>query len=145
MLRHDQPVDFQPLHPHLDIDKLIEDTPNFERVWKVDCNSIDKNGLADFEKLVLFHVVLGGRPLVVEGFHELLDGTVFSEKWMRQQYSAKSKLIPLLLLPVSIPTNGCNSGSRPRPGQGDQFASDNRALHEEPTTPREPDHFFQLQ
>jgi hypothetical protein len=40
-------------------------------------------------------VVLTGRPLVVEGFQQRWNKVLFSEKWLRGQYSSKGKLAHL--------------------------------------------------
>jgi hypothetical protein len=82
---------FEPISPDLNITDLVESTPNFEFVSRINCNSIDTNGLESFEKLVWLHVVRGGKPLVVEGFNRRLDSHVFTEKWLRRHYADKSK------------------------------------------------------
>lgn len=83
---------FEPFPPNLDIGDLVDSTPNFNFAWRITCDSIDENPREDFEQLVLFHVILGGRPLVIEGFQERLDKFLFSEKWLRQNCAGKSKL-----------------------------------------------------
>ncbi|EKG21317.1 Transcription factor jumonji/aspartyl beta-hydroxylase [Macrophomina phaseolina MS6] len=35
-----------------------------------------------FEKLVLLHVVLGGKPLVIDGFEDVLDPWTFTPEWL---------------------------------------------------------------
>ena len=81
---------FEPISPNLDVSSLVESTPNFEYVVRIHCDSIDKLGLESFEKLVQLHVVLGGKPLVIEGFDQRLDPSIFSEEWLRENYSKKS-------------------------------------------------------
>ncbi|KAL4870625.1 hypothetical protein BDV12DRAFT_165498 [Aspergillus spectabilis] len=82
---------FEPLSPDLDVGDLIRSTPNFEEVVRIHCDAIDENGLENFEKLVLLHVIVRGLPLVVEGFDRKLDKAIFSEKWLRNHYSAKQE------------------------------------------------------
>lgn len=80
---------FEPISPDLDVADLIDSTPSFEEVVRIHCDAIDENGLENFEKLVLLHVIVRGLPLVVEGFDKKLDRAVFSEKWLSNHYSAK--------------------------------------------------------
>jgi len=89
---------FEPIPPDLDVAALVESTPNFEYVVRIHCNSIDEHGLDNFDKLVRLHVILGGKPLVIEGFHERLDRSVFSERWLRSHHSSRSKSTSLVLL-----------------------------------------------
>ncbi|KAL3473745.1 hypothetical protein BJX99DRAFT_191176 [Aspergillus californicus] len=82
---------FEPLSPDLDVSELVKSAPNFEEVVRIHCDAIDENGLENFEKLVLLHVIFRGLPLVVEGFDKKLDTSIFSEKWLRDHYSAKQE------------------------------------------------------
>ncbi|KAF4163796.1 hypothetical protein CNMCM6936_000263 [Aspergillus lentulus] len=97
---------FEPIPPDLDVAALVESTANFEYVVRIHCNSIDEHGLDNFDKLVRLHVILGGKPLVIEGFHERLDRSVFSEKWLRNHHSTKKEIARNLTtknnLPLSI-------------------------------------------
>jgi hypothetical protein len=43
-----------------------------------------------FEKLVLLHVVIGGKPLIIDGFHEKLDPWIFNTRWLRDNHGDKS-------------------------------------------------------
>ncbi|PYH41801.1 putative JmjC domain protein [Aspergillus saccharolyticus JOP 1030-1] len=94
---------FEPLSPDLDVKALVESTPNFEYVTRIHCNTIDANGLDDFEKLVALLVVRLGKPLVVEGFDKRLDNTLFSEKWLRGHYSAKTEYARNLSTKTDLP------------------------------------------
>jgi hypothetical protein len=82
---------FEPISPDVDIAALVDSTPNFEYAHRIDCHSIDDLGLEKFEKMVLGLVILGGKPLVIGGFNERLNGSIFSAKWLRSRYSKKSK------------------------------------------------------
>ncbi|KAJ5542013.1 hypothetical protein N7461_008016 [Penicillium sp. DV-2018c] len=89
MPAHRTRLAFEPLSPRLDIDRVVETTPNFEFAVKITCDAVDEFPLEQFERLVLYHVVLTGRPLVIEGFQQRLDKNLFSEKWLRGNYSSK--------------------------------------------------------
>jgi hypothetical protein len=82
---------FKPISPTLDVQKLIESTPNFVHAWRLTADSINDNNLEDFERLVLYQVVIRGRPLVVEGFHKKWNKSLFSEEWLREAYYKKRK------------------------------------------------------
>jgi|SRR6266487_1885546 len=81
---------FEPISPDLDLASLIEATPNFEFVVRIHCDAIDEQGIESFEKLVLLHVILGGKPLVIEGYQDRLEKWIFSLQWLRDNYSTKS-------------------------------------------------------
>lgn len=84
---------FEPFPPNLDLLREVESTPNFAHVERIHCNAIDAFPREDFERLVLFHVVLLGLPLVIEGLNSHLDKHLFSEKWLRQNYERKSTFL----------------------------------------------------
>ena len=80
---------FEPIPPDLDLDRLVEETANFQYAPRISCDQIDAQGLDQFERLVLAHVVKGGKPLVVEGFHNKLDQWTFSTQWLRNNMGNK--------------------------------------------------------
>ena len=80
---------FDPISPDLDLGSLVEETPNFEYVTRISCDMIEKQGLEAFDKLVLLHVILGGKPLVVEGFQHRLDEWTFTTEWLQDNYGKK--------------------------------------------------------
>ena len=80
---------FEPIPPNLDLDALVESTPNFEYVTRIPCDMIEQQGLEAFEKLVLLHVVIGGKPLVIDGFHRRLDQWTFTTQWLRDNMGTK--------------------------------------------------------
>lgn len=82
---------FDPIPPDLDLASLIEDTPNFEYVTRISCEMIEAQGLEAFDKLVLLHVILGGKPLVVEGFQHRLDEWTFTTQWLQDNCGRKCK------------------------------------------------------
>jgi hypothetical protein len=82
---------FEPVAPDFDIYGLIESTPNFSFVDRISVDQIDEQGVAAFEKLVLLHVIIGGKPLVVDGFENRLDPWTFSPKWLNDNVGSKSR------------------------------------------------------
>ncbi len=74
---------FDPIPPDLDLPRLVEETPNFEYVTRISCDMIEEQGLESFDKLVLLHVILGGKPLVIEGFNYRLDEWTFTSQWLQ--------------------------------------------------------------
>ncbi|OJJ87278.1 putative JmjC domain protein [Aspergillus glaucus CBS 516.65] len=94
---------FEPISPDLDIPALVDATPNFEFATKIHCNAIDRMGLGAFEKLVQLCVVQGGTPLVVEGFNESLDSSIFSEKWLRTHHGGKTEIARNLTTKSDLP------------------------------------------
>ncbi|KAL2833646.1 hypothetical protein BJY01DRAFT_224955 [Aspergillus pseudoustus] len=94
---------FEPFSPDLNVSKLVDSTPNFEQVVRIHCDAIDENGLENFEKLVLLHVIVRGLPLVVEGFDKKLDSAVFSETWLKNHYSARQEQARDLTAKKNVP------------------------------------------
>jgi hypothetical protein len=82
---------FEPISPGIDVPALVESTPNFEFVVRIPCDAIDEQGLDTFERLVLLHVIIGGKPLVVEGYQNRLEKWIFAEQWLRDNYATKSR------------------------------------------------------
>ncbi|KAL8717583.1 MAG: hypothetical protein Q9225_005185 [Loekoesia sp. 1 TL-2023] len=80
---------FDPISPDLDLDALVQQTPNFEYVTRISCDMIDTQGLDTFEKLVILHVIIGGKPLVIEGFHKRLDEWTFTSGWLQDNHGKK--------------------------------------------------------
>ncbi|RMZ78907.1 hypothetical protein DV737_g3699, partial [Chaetothyriales sp. CBS 132003] len=80
---------FEPISPDFDIKALVESTPNFEWVVRIQADMIDHQGIEAFEKLVLIHVILGGKPLVVEGYGRRLDKWTFAVQWLRDNVGSK--------------------------------------------------------
>lgn len=93
---------FEAIPPDLDVVKLVNSTPNFEYVDRIHCDSIDELGLDNFEKMVLGHVILSGKPLVIEGFNDRLDKSIFSEKWLLKHHGARGELCHVLYFSIVI-------------------------------------------
>ena len=82
---------FEPISPDFDLAALVESTPNFEYVVRIHCDMIDHQGIENFEKLVLLHVILGGKPLIIEGYEERLDRWTFAVQWLRDNCAQKGQ------------------------------------------------------
>ncbi|KAL2891997.1 AT hook domain-containing protein [Ceratocystis lukuohia] len=80
---------FDPIPPDLDLHNLIQTTPNFEWVLRVSVAQIRNLGQQELEKLVLLHVIQGGRPLVIEKWNEALPSDIFSVEWLEEKYDKK--------------------------------------------------------
>ena len=80
---------FDPIPPDLDLAALVEETPNFEYVTRVSCDMIEAQGMEAFEKLLLLHVVIGGKPLVIDGFQHRLDEWTFTSQWLKDNIGLK--------------------------------------------------------
>lgn len=80
---------FEPIAPGLNVAALVESTPNFEYAVRIHCDMIDHQGMEAFEKLVLLHVILGGKPLVIEGYQQRLDRWTFALQWLRDNCAQK--------------------------------------------------------
>ena len=52
---------------------------------------IDQQGMEAFDKLVLLHVVIGGKPLVIDGYQDRLDPWTFSAKWLNDNHGEKGE------------------------------------------------------
>lgn len=74
---------FEPISPEFDLKALVESTPNFEYAVRIHSDMIEHHGLAAFERLVLMHVILGGKPLVIEGYEGRLDRWIFAIQWLK--------------------------------------------------------------
>ncbi|KAH0386464.1 hypothetical protein KCU92_g2556, partial [Aureobasidium melanogenum] len=94
---------FEPIAPDFDINGLIESTPNFSFVDRISVDQIDEQGVAAFEKLVLLHVIIGGKPLVVDGFENRLDPWTFSAKWLNDNVGSKVESSRNLTTKESLP------------------------------------------
>ena len=83
---------FDPIPPNLDLQNLVEQTPNFKWVQRVSRSQIRGLGPQGFEKLVLVHVIMGGKPLVIEGWNAVLPKWLFNAQWLEENYNKKGQL-----------------------------------------------------
>lgn len=94
---------FEPISPNFDLKKLVEQTPNFSYVDRISCDMIDQQGLVAFEKLVTLHVIVGGKPLVIDGFEDRLDPWTFSPKWLHDNCGDKVENARVLNTQENLP------------------------------------------
>ncbi|KAH7380017.1 hypothetical protein BKA66DRAFT_571099 [Pyrenochaeta sp. MPI-SDFR-AT-0127] len=80
---------FEPIPPDFDVRTFVESADNFQYVDRISYEMIATNGVEQFEKLVLLHVIIGGKPLVIDGFEEVLDPWTFTPSWLRDNHGDK--------------------------------------------------------
>ena len=80
---------FVPIPPDLDLNTLVENTSNFDYVTRLPKEMLKEHSIQSLEQLVLLHVVIGGKPLVIEGWGERLDPYLFSAEWFQQNVGKK--------------------------------------------------------
>ncbi|KAJ4365229.1 hypothetical protein N0V83_008847 [Neocucurbitaria cava] len=80
---------FEPIPPDFDVRTFVETADNFQYVDRISYEMIANNGIEAFEKLVLLHVIIGGKPLVIDGFEEVLDPWTFTPSWLRDNHGDK--------------------------------------------------------
>jgi hypothetical protein len=90
---------FDPIPPDLDLYGLVDKTPNFKWVQRVSRNQIRSLGQQEFEKLVLIHVIIGGKPLVIDGWEAALSQGLFDVGWLEKTHDKTRMLylVPTLL------------------------------------------------
>ncbi|KFZ03889.1 hypothetical protein V502_10577, partial [Pseudogymnoascus sp. VKM F-4520 (FW-2644)] len=94
---------FDPIPPDLDLSALVEKTPNFDYVIRISTDQIRELGLQEFEKLVLLHVIQGGKPLVVEGWESNLQPWLYSSTWMQGNLGKKQEQVRDISNHTNIP------------------------------------------
>jgi hypothetical protein len=87
---HPQAI-FDPIPPDLDLSSLVENTPNFDYAVRVSFQMVEEIGFDEFARLVQFHVVTLGRPLVVEGLQKKLPPWLFNPAWLEDNLGKKRK------------------------------------------------------
>ncbi|KAF2184301.1 hypothetical protein K469DRAFT_688783 [Zopfia rhizophila CBS 207.26] len=94
---------FEPIPPDFDVRTFVETADNFQYVDRISYEMITNNGMDQFEKLVLLHVIIGGKPLVIDGFEEVLDPWTFTPAWLRDNHGDKVEHARNLTTKESIP------------------------------------------
>jgi hypothetical protein len=94
---------FEPISPDFDVKKLVESTPTFDYVPRIHVDMVNFKGPSEFERLVRKHVILGGKPLIVEGYESKLDRWTFALQWLRDNCSAKVENARDLTKKVNVP------------------------------------------
>ena len=82
---------FVPIPPDLDLSALVENTPNFDYVTRLPCEMLRGHSIQHLEQLVLLHVVIGGKPLVIENWGDFLDSQLFSLGWLQEHLGNKGE------------------------------------------------------
>ena len=80
---------FVPIPPDLDLSTLVESTANFDYVTRLPNEMLKEHSIQSLEQLVLLHVIIGGKPLVIEGWEERLDPNLFSPEWLQTNLGKK--------------------------------------------------------
>ncbi|KAL9089881.1 MAG: hypothetical protein Q9159_002238 [Coniocarpon cinnabarinum] len=94
---------FEPIPPDFDLKALVEETSHFQYVDRISCDMIDQQGIEAFDKLVLLHVIIGGKPLVIDGYDSRLDEWTFSSKWLQDNHGAKVETARNITKAESLP------------------------------------------
>lgn len=80
---------FEPIPPDFDLKTFVESADNFEYANRIPYETIFNNTPEEFEKLILLYVIIRGKPLVIDGFEELLDPWTFTPSWLRDNHGEK--------------------------------------------------------
>lgn len=83
---------FLPISPDFDLASLIENTSNFDYVTRLPREMLKEHSIQHLEQLVLLHVVIGGKPLVIENWGDVIDPGLFSPHWLQDQLDKKGQL-----------------------------------------------------
>jgi hypothetical protein len=83
---------FEPIPTDFDVRTFVETADNFQYVDRISYEMIASNGIEQFEKLVLLHVIIGGKPLVIDGFEEVLEPWAFTPSWLIENHGDKGEL-----------------------------------------------------
>ncbi|KAH8899471.1 hypothetical protein GQ53DRAFT_677069 [Thozetella sp. PMI_491] len=94
---------FDPIPPDLDLDDLVDRTPNFEWVTRVSAASIRGLDPQDFEQLVQYHVVQAGKPLIIEHWNDRLPASLFSRDWIEATCDKKQENVRDITGQTDIP------------------------------------------
>lgn len=116
---------FVPISPALDLGALVEGTQNFDYVTRLPNHILLEHSVQSLEQLVLLHVVIGGKPLVIEGWGDRLPGWLFSPSWLLQNLDKKGKFSPLA---TDIIADALSSRARTRHYQRSQHTHDHGPL-----------------
>jgi hypothetical protein len=83
---------FVPISPELDLSALVENTPNFDYVTRLPREILEEHSIQSLEQLVLLHVVIGGKPLVIEGWEDKINPYLFGPEWLQQNMDKKGRV-----------------------------------------------------
>lgn len=82
---------FEPIAPGLDVDQLISDCSNFHAVERVDARTITDETMEPLRQLIQAHVIEGGKPLVLENWHQRSDWPrwIFNPDWLKGNHGTE--------------------------------------------------------
>lgn len=82
---------FEPIPHDFDVRTFVEKADNFQYADRISYEMIASNGMEQFEKLVMLHVIIGGKPLVIDGLEQVLDPWPFTPVWLRGNMGDKGR------------------------------------------------------
>ncbi|KAF4584256.1 JmjC domain-containing protein [Ophiocordyceps camponoti-floridani] len=94
---------FDPIPPDIDLQALVDNTPNFRWVQRVSREQIRNLGTQEFEKLVQIHVIGSGKPLVIDGWDAVLPKWLFNVDWLESTYDKKRENVRDIPAATDIP------------------------------------------
>lgn len=94
---------FDPISPDLDLHALVDRTPNFQWAVRVGISELRRLGVQELERLIYHHVIVGGMPLVISGWKELLPEHLFSRHWLEQNFNRKEENVRDIGQQIDIP------------------------------------------
>lgn len=94
---------FDPIPPDIDLESLVDSTARFKWAQRVSWEQIQNFGASKFEKLVLIHVIQGGKPLVIEGWNKQLPKDLFSASWLEKTYDKKQESVRDIVAGADLP------------------------------------------
>ena len=94
-LSHPQ-AQFVPIAPDLDLAALVEAASNFDYVTRLPKAMLKEHSAQSLEQLILLHVVIGGKPLVIEGWEDHMDSYLFSPEWLQAHMGKTGKQIYII-------------------------------------------------
>ncbi|KAL4727545.1 hypothetical protein ACLX1H_004228 [Fusarium chlamydosporum] len=94
---------FDPIPPDLDLYSLVDKSPNFKWVQRVSRNQIRSLGQQEFEKLVLIHVIIGGKPLIIDGWDAALPKGLFDVAWLEKTHDKTQENVRDITTGTDIP------------------------------------------
>lgn len=82
---------FEPIAPDLDVDNLISGCSNFHAVERVDARTITDETMEPLRQLIQAHVIEGGKPLVLENWHQRSDWPrwIFNPDWLKGNHGTE--------------------------------------------------------
>ena len=83
-ISHTRPrAQFIPLSPIINLDALVRDNESLNEVRRIPLAALEEHTVQSLEQLVYLHVVIEGRPLVLEGWGSYLPPWLFTSKWLK--------------------------------------------------------------